>query len=72
MPITNTTFVTLVFVMFSLSTQKFIVQSPSELKSTLEKQFPQGIVYSVANYGEVPFGRSLTGVIYINEFLENC
>lgn len=34
--------------------------------------YPDGLHYSVANYGDVPFGRSLSGTIYISSFLENC
>lgn len=34
--------------------------------------YPDGIHYSVANYGDVPFGRSLGGNVYIGTYLENC
>lgn len=52
-----------------LSSSKLIIQSPPELKAKLEQQFPQGIPYSVANYGEVPFGKSLTGTIFVSSYL---
>jgi hypothetical protein len=48
---------------------KLIIQSPPELKSKLEQLYPQGIHYSVANYGDVPFGKSLTGTIYLSSYL---
>lgn len=38
----------------------------------LEQKYPDGVHYSVANYGDVPYGKSLGGTIYLSSYLENC
>jgi hypothetical protein len=53
----------------TLSYCKLIIQSPPELKAKLESLYPEGIRYSIANYGDVPFGKSLAGTIYTGSFL---
>lgn len=63
---------TLVGILILSIQSKLIIQSPPELKSQLQSKYPKGIHYSVANYGDVPFGRSISGTIYISTFLENC
>ncbi len=45
-----------------LTISKMIVQSPSELVQFFAKKYPNGdIPYSIANYGNVPYGKTLSG-----------
>lgn len=49
------------------------IKSPPELAKIVKERHPNGIPYSVANYGDVPFGKSLVGNIYLPEsYMENC
>ena len=44
----------------------FIVHSPHELAEHFDKKYGKaGIPYSIANYGEVPYGKSISGKITI-------
>lgn len=65
-------FLLLTTTLFMIVRAKFIIQSPPELKARLEQMYPDGIHYSVANYGDVPFGKSLSGTVFTSTFLENC
>ncbi len=49
-------FLALSILFYSISTT-FVVQSPVELAKILKERHPDGIPYSVANYGDVPFGK---------------
>lgn len=45
-----------------LTTSKMIVQSPSELVQFFAEKYQNGdIPYSIANYGNVPYGKTLSG-----------
>ena len=52
---------------------RFIIKSPPELAKIINEKHPEGIPYSVANYGDIPFGKSLGGTIYLPTSVEeNC
>ena len=47
----------------------FTIQSPAELKELVEKKHPDGIPYSVANYGDIPFGKEMSGTVVFGSIL---
>ena len=52
---------------------RFTIKSPPELVKIVNEKHPNGIPYSVANYGDIPFGKSLGGTIYLPTSVEeNC
>ena len=52
---------------------RLVIKSPSELAQLIEARHPDGIPYSVANYGDIPFGKSLGGTIHLpTSVAENC
>ena len=61
---------TLLFFLLSWNiSSTFTIQSPPELKKLIEAKHPKGIPYSVANYGDVPFGKPMTGTIVVGSYL---
>ncbi len=58
--------------MVKFTDSKLIIQSPPQLQAQLQTLYPDGIPYSIANYGDVPFGKTLTGNLYMPRFLDNC
>lgn len=59
----------LLLALLSLTSTRLVIQSPPELKEMLSVKHPDGIPYSVANYGDVPFGKSMSGTIVIGSVL---
>lgn len=59
----------LIWMMLGIGLSKLIIQSPAELKKWVEDKHPDGIPYSVANYGDVPFGKSMSGKIVFSTIL---
>ena len=55
--------------LLSVTSSRLVIQSPPELKEMLSAKHPDGIPYSVANYGDVPFGKSMSGTIVIGSVL---
>ena len=49
------------------------IQSPAELAEYFVNKYPKGnIPFSIANYGDVPYGKVVSGQIGIPEFLQVC
>ena len=59
----------LIWMMLGIGLSKLIIQSPPELKKWVEDKHPDGIPYNVANYGDVPFGKSMSGKIVFSTIL---
>jgi len=59
----------ILFTLFLNTSTTFIVQSPQELVNILKEKHPDGIPYSVANYGDVPFGKKMSATIVIGTYL---
>ena len=63
----------LLLVLFATARSRLTITSPPELVEILNQKHPDGIPYSVANYGDVPFGKSIAGNIFLPpSVLENC
>ncbi len=54
----------------SLADLRFV--SPYDLAQHFSELYPYEIPYSIANFGDVPYGRSLTGTLATPLYLENC
>lgn len=51
----------------------FTVISPQPLVDFFNKKYPNGSVpYSIANYGDVPYGKTLSGEMGLPSVLEDC
>lgn len=49
------------------------IQSPSILADFFASKYPGGeIPYSIANYGVVPYGKTLSGEVGVPSVLEDC
>lgn len=49
------------------------IQSPSSLADFFASKYPAGsIPYSIANYGAVPYGKSISGEVGMPSVLEDC
>jgi hypothetical protein len=49
------------------------IQSPSKLADFFASKYPGGeIPYSIANYGVVPYGKTLSGEVGVPSVLEDC
>ena len=52
---------------------KMIVQAPSSAVAMFAVKYPNGeIPYSIANYGAVPYGKTISGQIGTPSVLEDC
>jgi len=57
----------------ALSDSKMIIQSPSELSNYFKQKYADGTIpYSIANYGDIPYGKTISGTISTPRVLENC
>lgn len=55
---------------FTQNQAKMLVQSPPELSIFFEKKYAgKGIPYSIANYGVVPYGKTVSGKLGIPSVL---
>jgi hypothetical protein len=54
--------------LLALAAGEFRVVSPSELAKLL----PDGVGYSVANFGHIPYGRKMVGSLILADPIENC
>ncbi len=65
--------VLLFFCSFLLIQNKLIIQSPKALSDFFDTKYgKEGIFYSIANYGEVPYGKTISGKVSIPSVLEDC
>ena len=49
------------------------VQAPQFLTDYFVKKYPSGNVpYSIANYGDVPYGKTISGEVGLPTVLEDC
>ena len=65
--------ITILIGIFSLATPKLIIQSPQQLADAFNSKYKGGeIPYSIANYGAVPYGKTISGEIAIPSVLEDC
>lgn len=52
---------------------RMVVQAPPALQEYFAGRYPGGdIPFSTANYGVVPYGKTITGELGIPSFLEDC
>ena len=59
----------LLLVLIATTTCKLFISSPTKLVEEIKQKYPEGIPYSIANYGDVPFGTTLSGTVFIPEVL---
>lgn len=52
---------------------KLSIQSPAKLSAIFASKYGEdGIPYSIANYGSVPYGKSIAGSVGVPSVLEDC
>jgi hypothetical protein len=67
------TYPLLLLTLLTLASSLLKVQAPPELVAYFSIQYPAGsIPYSVANYGEVPYGKTISGELGLPSVLEDC
>lgn len=62
-------------VIMALSKSSLKIQSPLALKEFFQQRYNTtnaSIPFSLANYGDIPYGKTLTGKLVLPEILENC
>jgi len=58
---------------FAPSHSKMTIQAPQDLAAYFNNKYgPQGIPYSIANYGIVPYSKTVSGIIGTPSVLEDC
>jgi hypothetical protein len=59
--------------LLSLAVATLKVQAPAALRLYFANKYKDGLIpYSIANYGEVPYGKTLSGEVGIPSVLEDC
>lgn len=57
----------------TITTANLKVRAPQTLVDFFEDKYPNGsIPYSLANYGKVPYGKTISAQLGIPEVLEDC
>jgi hypothetical protein len=52
---------------------KLIIRSPQSLADFFNQKYPSGdIPFTIANYGAVPYGKTITGTIGTPSYLTDC
>lgn len=56
-----------------LSESKLSIQTPPALKNIFDVKYNnESIPYSIANFGKIPYGKSITGEMAVPTVLEDC
>lgn len=65
----------IISLLLTLTTSNLVIRSPASLKKYFTDKYGEnstGIQYSLANFGDVPYGRSIVGELTTPTVLENC
>lgn len=72
-PLRSILLLLLVLLYYQPAESKLTIQAPAELSAALELKYGEaGIPYSIANYGSVPYGKTIAGRVAIPSILEDC
>ena len=72
----KTSLLTTTIILIAILTQtntKMFLEAPPDLATYFQRVYgKQGIPYSIANYGVVPYGKTISGRLGIPTVLEDC